>query len=717
MTTVPSPSRVRSRLRLAPRLALVVGFGAIILTAVLATASIRAADTLALKVYSEGGAEVAALAASALGGAVKFGKADMVQTELEKLAATNEGRMSGAAAFGADGMQMAALGESASGTPAEAVRSALSGAAWISADGLLHVAPARFGRNDDIVGAVALHWTNAAIKEALSEAAFRIVIIGLVATLIMAGAGLWALHRGVSRPLGGLEAAIARLLEGESIEIPGASRGDEIGSLARAMGLIHEKAEEAARTRLAIESSSAMLMIATNDDRISYVSPELKRKLALAGPALRRIVPDFDAENLVGMDFHAFHARRAHQESLLRNLQARHETNIRLGERRLNLLVNPIHGRDGARIGAVVEWDDRTEDHAILEEIDKAAAAAAAGSFGARVTMKGADPKLERVAVQVNRICDTVDRFLSDVETPVKAMEQGDLTLRSTIAHEGRFADVAESVNAMLTRLSGLVHDIKSAEHAMRESIDQVSSGSSDLSSRTEAQASALEETSATVEEISATVSTNADGARQTSVMAAEARDRAARGQQVVGEAVSSMREIEESSGRIGDITAVIDSIAFQTNLLALNAAVEAARAGEAGKGFAVVASEVRTLAQRSSEAARDIKELIATSGSKVADGVRHVHATGEALGELMHAIRSMSETIDDIARASSEQATGMQEITAAVSHMDETTQRNAGLAEESARAADALRTQSAELTELIGFFRADGSVRRARAA
>ena len=236
--------------------------------------------------------------------------------------------------------------------------------------------------------------------------------------------------------------------------------------------------------------------------------------------------------------------------------------------------------------------------------------------------------------------------------------------------------------------------------------IDLVSGGARDLSGRTEAQASAIEQTSATVEEISATIATNADGAREAAAITREARSRAQHGQSVVGDAVSSMSEIETSSGRIGDITAVIDGIAFQTNLLALNAAVEAARAGEAGKGFAVVASEVRTLAQRSSEAARDIKELIAASGAKVADGVRLVNATGDALGGLLESISSIAGSVEDIAQASQEQATGMQEITSAVTHMDDATQRNAALAEESARAATALRSESDQLAELIGFFR-----------
>ncbi|MEM1315030.1 MAG: methyl-accepting chemotaxis protein, partial [Pseudomonadota bacterium] len=319
-------------------------------------------------------------------------------------------------------------------------------------------------------------------------------------------------------------------------------------------------------------------------------------------------------------------------------------------------------------------------------------------------------------AARVNGIADVIARFLEDVESPVGALALGDLSKRTGGDNSGRFAEVAGALDASIQRISDIARDIRGTESEMRASIEAVSSGAADLSGRTESQASALEETSATVEEIGATIASNAEGAAAARDMTRQASQEAVQGREVVRSAVTSMGEIEESSRRIAEITAVIDSIAFQTNLLALNAAVEAARAGDAGKGFAVVASEVRTLAQRSSGAAKDIKDLIASSAAKVADGVQHVNATGQALEALENSMSSVSEAIEDIARASAEQATGMQEITSAISHLDEATQQNAGLAEDSAREAEALRARSDGLGELIAFFR-DETVAQARRA
>ncbi|MDF2234442.1 methyl-accepting chemotaxis protein [Albimonas sp. CAU 1670] len=703
-----SPSG-RPPARIGRRIALAAALFAGLLTAVLCWLAAWEASTLAQRIYGSGVSQVTGLTASGLGGAVRFGKADIVEADLQRLADSNGENLVGAAVYAADGAALASVGlPPASPELAAAVQAALaSGRSWGDASGMLLVRPVGFGADQDVVGAIAVQWSDGVIVADIVASAWRNAAIGIGLSLAFSALALYALHVGLSRPLSAMEHALSRLLAGQSEEVPGRTRRDEIGSLARAMTAIHAQGQESARLKRAVDSAQVLLMVADDKDRIAYVSPGLKTVLRRVTDDVRRRVPGFDVESLEGMDFNVFHANRGHQAGMLRDLSKTISTEIRLSERRLSLRVNAIQDPAGKRLGTVVEWLDRTEDLALLGEIDAAAAAAARGEFGRRVTLgTGADENLDRVGAQVNRICETVDGFLADVDRPLAAMVDGDLSRRAGDHHEGRFGALAVSLNRTIDRLAGLVGDIKHAETAIRRSIEQVSGGSRDLSSRTEAQASAIEETSATVEEISATIATNADGARDAAAMAREARERAQRGQEVVGDAVSSMSEIEASSGRIGDITAVIDGIAFQTNLLALNAAVEAARAGEAGKGFAVVASEVRTLAQRSSEAARDIKELIAASGAKVADGVRLVNATGEALGGLLDSISSIAGSVEDIAQASKEQATGMQEITSAVTHMDDATQRNAALAEESARAASALRAESDALAELIGFFR-----------
>ena len=332
------------------------------------------------------------------------------------------------------------------------------------------------------------------------------------------------------------------------------------------------------------------------------------------------------------------------------------------------------------------------------------------GQLDARVDQRFDDPAIRSLAHGVNQICEVVGNFVEDLEASVKALADGDLTRQMESDCVGRFLEVRDSFNLGVSRLGVMVGDIQTTGDDMTRSIKQVSSGATDLASRAESQAASLEETAATMEEITSTINLNAESAQTATTLVADTQGRAERGKQVVGEAVGAMGQIEQSSKQITDIISVIDSIAFQTNLLALNAAVEAARAGDAGKGFAVVASEVRTLAQRSSAAANDITGLITVSSEKVSDGVRLVNATGEALGDIMEAIEQFSVTIAEIASASKEQSTGVLEISRAISHMDTMTQQNAGLAESSASAANALTTTSERLADLVRAVRTSGA-------
>jgi aerotaxis receptor len=234
----------------------------------------------------------------------------------------------------------------------------------------------------------------------------------------------------------------------------------------------------------------------------------------------------------------------------------------------------------------------------------------------------------------------------------------------------------------------------------------EMASGNLDLSSRTEEQASALQQTAASMEELTATVRQNAENANRANALSASASEAAGQGGAAVGRVVETMRAIDESSRRISDITSVIDSIAFQTNILALNAAVEAARAGEQGRGFAVVASEVRSLAQRSASAAKEIKALIGESVDRVDEGRREVAATGETMRLVVDSIERVAVLMGEIATASREQSTGIDQVTHAVSQMDQVTQQNAALVEQAAASAASLEMQAEGLVEAVGVFR-----------
>jgi methyl-accepting chemotaxis protein len=268
---------------------------------------------------------------------------------------------------------------------------------------------------------------------------------------------------------------------------------------------------------------------------------------------------------------------------------------------------------------------------------------------------------------------------------------------------------IVTAVNTMVEKIRGTISEIKSSSREVTNASAEIATSTTDLSQRTEEQAAGLEETSASMEQISNTVRKNAENAQAATQSATATRAVADRGGEVAARAVKAMARIEESSRKISDIISVIDEIARQTNLLALNAAVEAARAGEAGRGFAVVASEVRSLAQRSSQAAKDIAQLITTSGSQVQEGVGLVNQAGEALNEIVESIRKVATVVSDIATASAEQATGLDEIKKALSQMDEATQRNSALVEENAATSVVLERQAKAMDEQVAFFQVEG--------
>jgi methyl-accepting chemotaxis protein len=234
---------------------------------------------------------------------------------------------------------------------------------------------------------------------------------------------------------------------------------------------------------------------------------------------------------------------------------------------------------------------------------------------------------------------------------------------------------------------------------------NEIAAGNADLSRRTEQQATALGETASSMEQITATVKQNADNAKQASQLAHNASETAARGGEVVGQVVETMRGISQSSHRIGDIIGVIEGIAFQTNILALNAAVEAARAGEEGRGFAVVAGEVRSLAQRSAAAAKEIKTLIEESAAQIEGGSQYVSRAGETMQEVVQAVRRVTDIMGEISAASVEQSSGIEQVNIAVASMDQTTQQNAALVEEASASADVLKAQTGQLSAAIAVF------------
>ncbi|MBI5272133.1 MAG: MCP four helix bundle domain-containing protein [Burkholderiales bacterium] len=295
---------------------------------------------------------------------------------------------------------------------------------------------------------------------------------------------------------------------------------------------------------------------------------------------------------------------------------------------------------------------------------------------------------------------------LSQAVAAADRVSSGDFTSRIDAEGQDEAAQVLKALGRMQVSLAGVVATVRSNAESVATASAQIAQGNQDLSQRTEEQASALEQTAATMEELGTTVRHNADSAKQANELAQSASAVAAQGGDVVGQVVATMQQITDSSRKIGDIIGVIDGIAFQTNILALNAAVEAARAGEQGRGFAVVAGEVRTLAQRSAEAAKEIKALIGRSVSQVEQGTVLVDQAGKTMGEIVGSIRRVSDIVAEITAASAEQSAGISQVGDAVGQMDQVTQQNAALVEESAAAAESLKGQARQLVETVSVFK-----------
>ncbi|UBB27463.1 methyl-accepting chemotaxis protein [Pseudoxanthomonas japonensis] len=311
---------------------------------------------------------------------------------------------------------------------------------------------------------------------------------------------------------------------------------------------------------------------------------------------------------------------------------------------------------------------------------------------------------------RINGLLDANALVLDRVSTLLSALSQGDLTVRMEGDFHGVFARMRDDANATVAQLTDIVSRIQDASTAINTAAGEIASGNADLSRRTEQQAANLEETAASMEELTSTVRQNADSARQANQLAIGAASVASQGGNVVGQVVTTMRDIEAASRKIAEIIAVIDGIAFQTNILALNAAVEAARAGEQGRGFAVVASEVRTLAQRSANAAKEIKGLIEASVDQVATGSALVNQAGATMGEIVASVQRVTDIMAEIAAASQEQSAGIEQVNQTITQMDETTQQNAAVVEEVAATAGDLRQQAQGLEQAVSVFRLAGS-------
>lgn len=370
---------------------------------------------------------------------------------------------------------------------------------------------------------------------------------------------------------------------------------------------------------------------------------------------------------------------------------------------------NPVVDEMGRPFKVLQLGDDITGQKQAQVEVEKLIVAAAAGQLSERIKTDRFEGTAKVFTQSVNQLLDAVATPLTEAQVVLTALASNDLTRTLTGVYQGEFEQMKTSLNGALTNLATTIAAVRESVEAVAAGAEQITKGNEALSQRTSEQASALEETSASMEEMTSTVKQNADNAKQANQLAMAARDTADKGGAVTKRAVDAMREINLSSKKIADIITVIDEIAFQTNLLALNAAVEAARAGEHGRGFAVVAAEVRNLAQRSATAAKEIKGLINESIQRVNDGSELVNQSGKTLEEIVYAVKRVGDIIAEIAAASQEQASGIDQVNKAIMAMDEMTQQNATLVVETTSASQSMQSQAAELLRRIALFKIRG--------
>ncbi|USH05235.1 HAMP domain-containing protein [Grimontia kaedaensis] len=466
-----------------------------------------------------------------------------------------------------------------------------------------------------------------------------------------------------------------------------------------------EKAEENARVRQALDNVSTNTMIADRDYNIIYINSAATKMLTDAREDFATVIPQFNPENVMGHNIDFFHKNPSHQRRILDHLEDVYKAELMVGDRTMAISANPILDENGERIGTVIEWKDRTAEVAIEREIDQMVDAASRGDFSIQLSLDGKHGFHKNLVKGLNGLTTNTDAALADMQRILGSMARGDLTERIDKDYHGRFAQLKIDANSTIERLTQVIGNIRHAASTISNSSNEIASGNRDLSQRTEDQATSLQETAASMDTMTDTVKQSAENAMSANKLSDEAVDKAREGGHVIMRTITAMDQISGASNKISDIIGVIDEIAFQTNLLALNAAVEAARAGEQGRGFAVVAGEVRSLAQRSAGAAKEIKDLIRDTNKKVEDGAILVSESGDTLQEILSMVEEVGSKMSEISDAAQNQSSGIEQVNVAISRMDTMTQQNAALVEQAATAGESMLSQAQDMSTMMEFF------------
>jgi methyl-accepting chemotaxis protein len=519
---------------------------------------------------------------------------------------------------------------------------------------------------------------------------------------------VWMLSRSIVGPLGQAVEAANRVAKGDLEESVASSGTDEAARLLYALEAMREslfearesaartQAEESGRLRQALASASSSILVTNSSLNIMYVNDSAQALFTSIG---------FTA--LVDQPISAVLADEA---AALQELHSQRRFDVVLNGHTLDVAAAPIVNADGASMGLVIEWSDRTIELRMEKDIENLVEAGRNGNLDKRLDLNNDESSLGRLGRGLNELIAVNERVLADTSRLFGALAEGNLTQGIDASYQGRYDQLKQDANATLARLTSVIHDIQKIAGSVENHSHTIAGDSHTLHASNQEYTRQLDESRQRLAEVTETGRANAASASQADSVASDARDLANKGCGIVTKAIVAMAEIDESSKRISAITSVIDGLAFQTNLLALNAAVEAARAGEQGRGFAVVASEVRNLASRSASAAREIKSLIVDSTTKVSLGTELITQSGGTLEEIVRAVTQVSEIVSDIATTSQEQAESIRPVSEAVQRMHDTTRQTSDLINETTQAAHAIGNEVEGLSRLVSFFTVDAN-------
>jgi methyl-accepting chemotaxis protein len=489
-------------------------------------------------------------------------------------------------------------------------------------------------------------------------------------------------------------------LEARSVPLHDAN-GEHLGWSVelRDVGARRRQDEDFARLSGAVDGLTTNLMMCDADGIIRYANAAVVEMLRARTAQLRTVFPGFDADKLIGRSIDFFHTKPAHARTVLSDrAKLPFKAQVKAAGLEFSINATGVFDAKGELIGNAVEWVDVTEQLDGQRQLAALTAQAAAGSLAGRIDTSHYGDVMRALGGGINDVLNAVQRPIFAALAALESLSAGDLTRTMQGEFQGEFGALRDAVNGTTGSLRGTIGELSEVSDAVERTTTQLAKANEDLAQRTAEQAAALEETAAALEELASTVTQTADNAQDVAELAHQTLRQAEAGAGLAGRAVLAMQKIRTSSTRIAEIIGVVDEIAFQTNLLAVNAAVEAARAGERGRGFAVVASEVRSLAGRSSAAAREIKALVRDSLDKVDQGTRLVDAAGAALRDVQGSVGKVTDVVGEIATASREQSVGVGQVNTAVSQLEAVAQQNAALVDEAAGSAEALDGEARRL-------------------